>query len=76
MESLSQIAEYTARMRLVPTLWSGPPLSLTLMMAFTCCALGSVIAILVFGLVLARGKSKEPPDSGDDSGRKEQGTRH
>jgi hypothetical protein len=30
-----------------------PPLSLTLMLAFTCCALGLVLGILILGFVLS-----------------------
>jgi hypothetical protein len=39
-----------------------PPLSLTLMLAFTCCALGLVLGILILGFVLSfqnRKKDKE-----------------
>lgn len=32
---------------------SGPPLSLTLMLLFTCCALGLVLGVLVVGYVLS-----------------------
>lgn len=32
---------------------SGPPLSLSLMMGLTCCAVGLVICVLVLGSVLA-----------------------
>ncbi len=42
---------------------TGPPLSLTLMLAFTCLALGLAVGILVLGFFLARDKAKgdEPP---------------
>jgi len=30
-----------------------PPLSLTLMLAFTCCALGLVLGLLILGFVLS-----------------------
>jgi hypothetical protein len=38
-----------------------PPLSLTLMLALTCCAVGSVVGVLVVGAILAgrTGKAKE-----------------
>jgi hypothetical protein len=38
---------------------SGPPLSLTLTLLFTCCALGLVVGVLVIGFILAMHKQKE-----------------
>ena len=37
----------------------GPPLSLTLTLLFTCCALGLVVGVLVIGFILAMQKQKE-----------------
>jgi hypothetical protein len=37
---------------------AAPPLSLTLMLAFTCLALSLVVGILVLGFFLARDKAK------------------
>ena len=37
----------------------GPPLSLTLTLLFTCCALGLVIGVLVIGFIIAMQKQKE-----------------
>jgi hypothetical protein len=36
----------------------GPPLSLTLMLVFTCCALGLVLGVLAIGLILATQRKK------------------
>jgi hypothetical protein len=36
-----------------------PPLSLTLTLLFTCCALGLVVGVLVVGFILAMQKQKE-----------------
>jgi hypothetical protein len=36
-----------------------PPLSLTLMMGFTCCALALVVGVLVLGFILATTKNKD-----------------
>ena len=38
---------------------SGPPLSLTLMLLFTCCALGLVFGILILGFVAGTGNRNE-----------------
>ena len=38
---------------------SAPPLSLTLMLAVTCCALGGVLGILALGIIVSRGNQKE-----------------
>jgi len=38
---------------------SAPPLSLTLTLAFTCCALGGVLGILALGIIASRGNQKE-----------------
>ncbi len=40
----------------------GPPLSLTLMLAFTCCALGLVVGVIVVGFLISREKRKRSPD--------------
>ena len=37
---------------------AGPPLSLTLMMAFTCCAIGLIVGVLVLGFVVAMRNKK------------------
>ena len=37
---------------------SGPPLSLTLMLAFTCCALGLVVGVIVVGFIVSRENRK------------------
>jgi hypothetical protein len=37
----------------------GPPLSLTLILLFTCCALGAVIGVIVLGFILNVSKRKE-----------------
>ncbi len=39
----------------------GPPLSLTLMLAFTGCALALVVGVLVVGFIVARDRSKKRP---------------
>ncbi len=36
----------------------GPPLSLTLMLAFTCCAIGLVVGVLVIGFIVSRENRK------------------
>ena len=38
---------------------SGPPLSLTLTLLFTCCALGLVVGVLALGFILSMQKRKE-----------------
>ena len=38
---------------------STPPLSLTLTLAITCCAIGAVLGILVLGFILSRENRKE-----------------
>lgn len=38
---------------------SGPPLSLTLTLVFTCCALGLVVGVIVLGFILSMQKRKE-----------------
>lgn len=38
---------------------SGPPLSLTLTLLFTCCALGLVVGVLVIGFIISIHKPKE-----------------
>ena len=37
----------------------GPPLSLTLTLLFTCCALGLVVGVLALGFILSMQKRKE-----------------
>ncbi len=37
----------------------GPPLSLTLILLFTCCALGAVIGVIILGFVLNVSRRKE-----------------
>jgi len=38
---------------------SGPPLSLTAVLALTCCAVGLVVSVLVLGLLLSLRRSAE-----------------
>lgn len=47
---------------------STPPLSLTLMMALTCCTVGLVVGIIAFGSILAMTKSKGPDRPKDPPG--------
>ena len=37
---------------------NGPPLSLTAMMALTCCAIGLVVGVLILGVFATRRKNK------------------
>ncbi len=42
-----------------------PPLSLTVLMGITCCALGLVVGVLVLGFILSRTKGKGPEETKD-----------
>ncbi len=46
----------------------GPPLSLTLMLGFTCCALSAVLGIIVLGIILNVEKRKATPDEKPSQG--------
>lgn len=46
------------------SLQDGPPLSLTLMLAFTGCTLALVVGMLVVGFVLSMGRDKRDKDGG------------
>ncbi len=42
-----------------------PPLSLTVLMGITCCAVGLVVGVLVLGFILSRTKNKGPEETKD-----------
>jgi hypothetical protein len=54
-------------------LMDSPPLSLTLMMGFTCLAIGLVVAVLVVGFLAASRKQQLRDDSEPDEEQKDRG---